>query len=94
MSTSCDNAATMWTQNDNLILLTIGSDWCSEAVSGQCPIFENTLLHQRFPTVKRLAEAVLTTDQCSVGGQIVKLLGRSGECFLFKIPLSHSNWLS
>ena len=32
MNTNCANAATTWTQHDNLALLTLQSDWCTETV--------------------------------------------------------------
>lgn len=51
MNTNCDNAASTWTPNDNLIVLTVQSDWCTETM----PHSKNISLHQRYTTANRLA---------------------------------------
>ena len=49
----------MASQNGNLVLLTVQSDWCTGDSVGVCRrTFKNTSLHQRLLTVMLLAEAV------------------------------------
>ena len=58
----CDNAASTWTEHDNIVLLKEESDCVLSNSVGRmpCHTFKNTtLLHERFPTVNSLAEAVL-----------------------------------